>query len=244
MKKISLLLLLFTAFQACKTPDIRVHPELKAESTRYEVKGRQGWMINQVVTFGEYTTSRIKRGWTVKYDLPFIVRFQGASEKLSYTQYDADSNRAEVSAIGKFRNTELPIINDYFGIPLDYKHYFAGTVYVPSSGRNYDFILYNPTTNWVLLKTNGYVKGNQLDYNIVGVRKLEGKKYWGIENLGYEFYDGPQARAAVEVINNGKVWLHDALSQEHKLVMAAVATALMIRNSELDEPIEQIPPTN
>jgi len=239
MKKIALLLLFFAGLQACKTPDIRIHPDLKAESTRYPVRGRQGWMINQVVTFGDFKTSRIKRGWTVKYDIPFLVRFQGASEKLSYTQYDADSNRAEVSAIGKFKNTELPILNEYFGIPLNYKHYFAGTVYVPASGRHYDFILYNPNNNWIVLKTNGSVKGLNMDYNIVGVRKFEGRKSWSIENFGYEFYDGPQARAAVEIINDGKVWLHDILSQEHKLVLAAVSTALMIRNTELDEPIEQ-----
>jgi len=242
MNKLISFALLLVALQACKTPNIRIHPDLKAESTKYAVQGRQGWMINQVVTFGDFSTSRIKRGWTVKYDLPFIVRFQGASEKLSYTQYDADSNRAEVSAIGKFRSTELPFINEYFGIPLDYKHYFAGTVYLPASGRHYDFILYNPNNNWVVLKTNGYIKGNQMDYNIVGVRKFEGKKTWSIENFGYEFYDGPQPRAAVEIINNGKVWLHDALSQEHKLVLAAVSTALMIRNAEIDEPIEQSAP--
>jgi len=239
MRNIALFVVFFVFLQACKTPDIRIHPDLKAESTRYTVSGKQGWMINQVVRFGDYSTSRIRRGWTVKYDIPFILRFQGASEKLSYIQYNADSMRAEVSAIGKFRNTELPIINEYFGIPLNYKHYFAGTVFVPSSGKHYDFILYNPNNNWVVLKTNGYIKGSGLNYDIVGVRKFEGRKSWSIENFGYEFYDGPKARGAVEIINNGKVWLHDSLSEEHKLVLAAISTALMIRNTQLDEPIDQ-----
>lgn len=226
-------------FTACKTPDLRLHPELKKSADVLEVKGRQGWMINQKISFGEYTSSKIERGWTFKYDIPFILRFQGASEKLSFTLYDAHNKRVEVNAIGKFKSTELPLINEYFGIPIDFKHYFAGSVYLPDEQEYVDFIVYNPNVNVRIMRTHGQLRGKNIAIDLVGITQLDQKRTLNIENIGYEFYDGQQALGAVQTFNAGKVWLHPELSRKQRLVLAAVSSCLLLRNQELDQPLEQ-----
>ncbi|QHS60189.1 hypothetical protein [Chitinophaga agri] len=50
---------------SCSTTKLAVPERFSSQATRYPVKGLQGWMINQHLKFGNYTTSRIKRGWGV-----------------------------------------------------------------------------------------------------------------------------------------------------------------------------------
>jgi hypothetical protein len=237
MKKLLLAFGLLLSLTACKDFSIKIDQDLRAESQMMPVKGRQGLRIRQKVSFGEFQTTRIRRGWTSKYNIPFVVRFEGAREKLSFTQIDDKGNEAVVSAVGKFRSTELPILGGYFGIPLKYKHYFAGNIYLPKSGAMFAFVVYNPEANFRLLPTTGFLKGETMEIDIRGVTQLEEGRIWNIDNLGFEFHQYNHAVGAVQIMNNGKVWLRKGLSDEHRLVLASLSTALMIRNNELSQSI-------
>lgn len=61
-------------------------------SSVYKARGKNGWQINQVISFGEYKTGKIKRGWTFSYDIPFILSFKGAKEKMDFQQLDYKGN--------------------------------------------------------------------------------------------------------------------------------------------------------
>lgn len=137
------LLALTLLLSSCKDYQIALQSDLREDAQLMTVKGRQGNMINQKVSFGEFRTDRVARGWTVRYNLPFIVRFEGAQEKLSFTQFDGEGRKAVVSAVGKFRNAEMNWLGSWFNIPLNYKHYFAGTIYLPHLEKSYDFVVYN-----------------------------------------------------------------------------------------------------
>jgi len=67
-------------FFTCRVPQILVDKNLQEESIPYEVKGKNGWLINQKLSFGEYKTGEVKRSWTKGYDFPFIIRLSGAKE--------------------------------------------------------------------------------------------------------------------------------------------------------------------
>jgi hypothetical protein len=43
---------------------LSVSEELKAPHDEYNVKGRQGILIKQKLSFGEFSTTRVKRSWT------------------------------------------------------------------------------------------------------------------------------------------------------------------------------------
>ncbi|MCB0535371.1 MAG: hypothetical protein KDD14_24400, partial [Saprospiraceae bacterium] len=100
-------LLALTGLFACRTADIVIDPALSANAVGMPVKGRNGWQIGQIIRYGEYTTDKVRRGWTKGYDVPFIVRFQGAKEKLSFAQFGPENMRVEVSCISKFKNVEI-----------------------------------------------------------------------------------------------------------------------------------------
>ncbi|WP_026630732.1 hypothetical protein [Dyadobacter alkalitolerans] len=113
---------------SCRTAELAVDDDLKNETETYAVKGRQGSQIGQVISFGDFKTSKVKRGWTSGYSIPFIVSFNGAKEKLSFQQFGTNGNAAEVALVSRFRETEYQPLQDHFSVSLKFKNYFAGSV--------------------------------------------------------------------------------------------------------------------
>lgn len=237
MKNTLLAVFLLVLLGACADYNIKIDQDMRAEAQMMPVKGRQGLRINQKVSFGTFYTNRVRRGWTSKYNIPFVLRFQGAQEKLSFSQFDAQGNEAIVSAIGKFRSTELPLLGGYFGIPIEYKNYFAGNIYLPKTEQMFDFVVYNPEANFRLLPTSGLLKSQGFEVEVVGVTQLDDRKVWNIDNLGFEYKAEGRSVGAVQIFNNGKVWIRNGLPEEQRLVLAALSTALMIRNNQLSQSI-------
>ncbi len=229
----SLLLLLV----GCKSPNLLLSPELKSNTTVFDVKGRQGWQFNQVISYGDYSTSKIKRGWTTKVEIPFVVKFKNAHEKLSFTQYTAEKLQADVYAIGKFENSELPLLRGFLNYSLDYKNTFAGTI-IPFdvSGNYWDFIIYNMESRM----SDNKVCGNAKDQNgneilIRGVNQVEGQANWmQMEFIGFEFFLNGQSVGAVSCLNDGRVWMRDDISPEIKLAVSSMSTALLVRHNLTD----------
>lgn len=233
MHKILLVWLLALGAVACKDYNIKIDQDMRAEAQQMPVKGRQGNMLNQKVRYGEFHTDRVKRGWVKRYNIPFFLRFEGASEKLSFTQFNEQGTAAEVFAISKFSNKEIPVLGEFFGIPIDYKFYFAGTIYLPATGQHYDFVVYNPEANTRFRRTHGFIKGPGLEADIQGITQLDDRKVWNLDNLGFEFLQDNKSVGAVQVFNAGKVWIRKGLSEEHRLALAALSTSLMIRSDDI-----------
>lgn len=49
---------------SCKTPDLALKENEWQSTEKIEVKGRQGWTINEKLSFGNYQTVTLKRSWT------------------------------------------------------------------------------------------------------------------------------------------------------------------------------------
>ncbi len=134
---IAIALLALVSLFSCRTADITVDPSLHAEAM--PVKGRNGLLIGQVIRYGEFKTDPVRRGWTKGYDIPFVLRFQGAKEKLSFTQHGPAGVQAEVACISKFKSTEIELVRDFFGIPIE-----QNTGNIRRAALRWD-ILHNPT---------------------------------------------------------------------------------------------------
>ena len=229
MKAITIIaLFLLTGLFACKTAEIEIHPDLKAPAM--SVKGRNGLQIGQVIRYGEYTTDKVHRGWTKGYDIPFILHFKGAKEKMSFTQFGPMGQQAEVSCVSKFKSTELPVLHDFFGIPLEYQNFFAGNI---STGlSNWDFLLYNPNGDLLREEASaGFVQNGVTRIEIQAIRRLAGQPNWmdRLAVYGHEFYLDGKIVAAVSTVNKGKVWIDEQLDGDTRTVIAAVATGLLLR---------------
>lgn len=233
MKAYIILFMLF--LPGCKAPQIYVTPELKENSLMLPVKGRQGFQIGQKLSFGEFTTSKIKRGWTRAYDIPFIVRFQGVKEKFTFQQFGKKGQVADVFCAGKFRSVEMTGLKDYFNIVLNEKNHFAGSIIFNGGNEMWDFLLYNPDGRPMDKAKAGFLrKGNEV-FEIHGIRRLaNGKSNWSVDFWGFEFLYKGEAIATVETINNGNVWLKKDLSDNQRLLLASMASALLLR-SNLEE---------
>lgn len=221
----------------CKSPNLLVSPELKLNTSVYDVKGRQGWQFNQVITYGDYSSSKIQRGWTSKLEIPFVVKFKNAHEKLSFTQFTADKEQADVFAIGKFENSELPLLKGFLNYSLEYKNTFAGTIVpIDVSGIYWDFMIYTMESRLSDNKICGSAKdskGNEIV--IKGVNQVEGQANWmQMEFIGFEFFLNGQSIAAVSCLNDGRVWMKDDISAEIKLAVSSISTALLVKHNLTD----------
>lgn len=213
---------------ACKPAEITLSPELNAEAM--SVKGRNGLQIGQIIRYGEYRTDKVRRGWTGSYDVPFILRFQGAKEKMSFTQFGPDGKLAQVACISKFQSKELPIVQDFFGIPLEYQNFFAGNISIAT--MNWDFIIHNPNGDFLREKASaGFVQNGSNRIDIQAIRGLKGQPDWmkKLTVFGHEFMINGKVVGAVSTVNRGKVWIDETLDANTRTVIAALATGLLLR---------------
>lgn len=231
-KQVGMLVLLIALLgTACSTPDLVLSSDLKNECTTYEVKGKQGLLINQVISWGPYHTSKVKRGWTSYLDIPFTVHFQKAKQKFEYVQYLPDGRQCNVMAMSTYKNAELSLLRDFFSLSLDYENTFAGVIVPKRAEEEYwDFIIHNPGGEDIKNLAGHAISESRESIKIKGVRKIEGHP--GIpqlENFGFEFsYEG-KTIAAVSVINNGRVYLGNDIPDHVKPVTASLISAFLLR---------------
>lgn len=228
----ALVFTLITAFFACKPAEVAVDPNLNA--TAMPVKGRNGFRIGQVLRYGEFSTDKVRRGWTKGYDVPFFVRFQGAKEKMSFTQFGPEGTAVEVACISKFKSTEIELVRDYFYIPIEYTNFFAGTIVTARNKTPWDFILHNPTGDFLREEASaGFIQKGDQKIEIAAIRGLKGQPEWMKELTvyGHEFRLNGKVVGAVSMVNKGTVWIDASLDAETRTVLAAVATGLLLRTN-------------
>ncbi|WP_025763662.1 hypothetical protein [Dyadobacter tibetensis] len=240
-----LILCMVLGLTACRTAELHVGEDLKAGTTVLTVKGRQGFQIGQVLRFGEYSTSKVERGWTNSFRIPFIVSFSGAKEKLSFQQFGPGKQFARVAMVSKIRSTEVDLFREYFTISGPVRNIFAGGIELSNTKENWEFWL--EAADGAALgegnKTLGYLRSTEdhLQISVEGIRQLEGRsaKFPTSQVYGYAFRMDGKLIGAVSIIDAGKVWTRDNIHPEIKLVLASVYSGLLLRNN-LQEVVEEL----
>lgn len=225
-------------FASCKTPNIAISEDLKANSAVMEVKGRQGFQFNQVIRYGTFNTDKVKRGWANHEELTvginrFVARFQKASQKLSFAQSTPDGQRAVVLAVSKFKNQEIDLLDGYLSIPFKFENAFAGTVISDDNEDNpWDFVIHNPDASLPRDTDSGLARSAAgQEIFIRAIKKIEGQGKWSsFDNYGFEFLHEGKAIAAVSTLNNGRVWISKDLDPAMKLVVSSISTSLLLRH--------------
>lgn len=133
------------------------------------VKGRQGWLINQKLEFGEYKTSRVKRSWTrggnTRLDLPFgtvsdpeypaLISMDYVNKNQAYyfqltdphgnisDVYSTSSYNSRDRQIGNNPNSIINILEDIFG-KADYaENLYYLQLYINDERRPWQLLLDN-----------------------------------------------------------------------------------------------------
>jgi len=218
---------------------IEVPEALRSDATVMDVHGRQDLPFNQVIRFGDYGSSKIDRGWTQsrsrEVESDFALRFKTAKQKLGFSLHGPQGREAQVLAVSRFESNELGLLRDYsLTVYTRQVDTFAGTVIpVQGSGGEWEFVVSDPEGG----PSRDADAGRMLDKAgrqilIRGVKKVEGAPgLLGWENYGFEFVQDGQTIGAVSLLGKGRVWLRQSLDADTRLVVASVATALMVRQS-------------
>lgn len=71
--KYTIIILLTAVLVSCTAAKISVPEKFSSQATKMQVKGINGWQVNQQLTFGNYSTSKIKRGWDFTASLQYTI---------------------------------------------------------------------------------------------------------------------------------------------------------------------------
>ena len=99
MYKVFLAAMLLTSCTAAK---LSVPDAFQKQSTRYSVKGLNGWMINQKLSFGPYQTSSVKRGWDFTSSVQY-TKFRISPEEAILRVFDVTTDKRNLNQRNKFQ---------------------------------------------------------------------------------------------------------------------------------------------
>jgi len=123
--KYNFVIIALAALSSCTAAKVQVPEKFSSQATQMQVKGINGWQVGQKLSFGNYATSVIKRGWDFTVSLQytkFRIRPEEALLKVfdintdnntnwqrsrfQYTLQDGN-NVAEIYATEKFSEKQL-----------------------------------------------------------------------------------------------------------------------------------------
>ncbi|HEX2606859.1 MAG TPA: hypothetical protein VHK91_05745 [Flavisolibacter sp.] len=97
-------LLLLNVLASCTTARLSVPSQFSAQATQYPVKGINGWQVNQRLNFGNYATSKIKRGWDFTSSVQY-TKFRIRPEEAVLKVFDINTDNTTNNQRGKFQYT-------------------------------------------------------------------------------------------------------------------------------------------
>ena len=220
--------------------DVKLPDALKTNALVYPVKGRQGMQLNQVISFGDFTTSKIKKGWTKTSGFTSGMKsVSKSSQKFSFTQFAPDKSQAEVACLGELSKAELEVIRNLFSVGVDFKNCFTGSISIETDSLAWEFVIIDPDSKPENAVSSGFVRhGNVELIELYAITELERKKIPGFLQgvvQGFVFRIDEQPVGAVSLYNKGTVVFSESASAEQKLVMSALSTALLVRANLNDQ---------
>jgi hypothetical protein len=89
-------------FASCTAVKLSVPEQFSSQATKMHVKGLQGWQINQQLSFGQFQTSKIKRGWDFTYGMQH-TKFNLKPEEMVVRVLNVDIDKRSINQRNKFQ---------------------------------------------------------------------------------------------------------------------------------------------
>lgn len=223
----------------------------------FPVKGRQGWLINQKLKFGDYQTSRIKRSWTRGGDASIgvpvggnrsttkVLSFgkAGRHQNFYFQMNDIHGNYADVFASSDFRATDLSLgstgldgfLKEKMGVTLSSENIFFLELFFNSEDRPWQLMLDNEAAQVHARRYRGvFVLDDENFYLLEPITRVAGKKgptELIMGSIGYEILNKQnELIAAVSLVDGGNVYLNTKDPQE-RFLMANLCAALLLQEN-------------
>lgn len=251
MKKIivPIVLMLLSLGSYAQGFDIVPGEPLNSNHETLNVKGRNGFLIKQKLTFGKYYTTSVKRSairkWTSMSGFPNLVWTEHVEGKQAiHYRLCNGVDTSDVFTLSNISSRDLVIGRNPDALPNvitsimrigteKQQNNFSVTIYTAKDEEPWELFLDN--TNVQLHRNDyiGYVRRGQEYYSIVPVWKLEKKgkvRDMPFGSAGFEIRNiNDETVAATSLIDNGKVYLAPRDEKENFL-MANVCAALLLQS--------------
>lgn len=229
-----------------------------AETNAFPVKGRQGLLIRQKLSFGDYKTTPVKRSWTrggnTRVDLisgqvanpsyPNLIArdYVNSEQSFYFSINDFFGNAADVYAVSEFHaedlqigdnpNSVLNILEDIFGGTDFADNLFYLQVFINDEQQPWQLVLDNHAAQVSAGDYTGFFALNEKEfYALQPITHIEGKKGPSMVpgSIGYEIFNkNGESVAAVSLVDNGEVYLHTKDPLE-RLLLSALCAALLLQ---------------
>lgn len=213
---------------SCKVANMAMEPAFEQQAQELPVEGRKAFQPNGSFTIGGYTVANVNRGWknaggfsVLGYEnIKMSQRYEFSLQSPSGSQWFAfGASRLQEKNLRSGKGITLAV-----GQNLEY---FVTHFTSPESGP-WRLLTVDPGQYLLRKKFEGELSNGIELYKVVPVYKLEDSKLPSSDIAGYEFRKGEQRMAAVQVINNGKVWLAPDLSDDSRMVLLSAAASLLL----------------
>ena len=230
-------LLAFALIISCSTANIAVSENLRQNSSVMEVKGNAGILINQKISFGDFHTSPIKRGWTNRTELNVLgIKHEKAKQPIEFIQFGLNGSTADIIGSSNFDNNMFKLFKGLENYANNFWNGYFGIIIPKDGGPVWEVLVENDNSNNSLKSAtdNGIAmdeQGNSIE--IKGTKQLAENKFFTDDSktFGYELYRNGQSIGAVSVIGNGKVWIKNSLSPQDKLIVASLSSILITKEN-------------
>lgn len=230
-------LVAFTLIISCSTSNIAVSENLRLNSSVMEVKGNAGILINQKISFGDFHTSPVKRGWTNRTELTVLgIKHENAKQPIEFTQFGLNGSSADIVGSSNYDNNMFKLFKGLENYSNNFWNGYFGIIIPKDGGPVWEVLVENDNSNTSLKSEtdNGIAmdeQGNSIE--IKGTKQLVENKFFTDDSktFGYELYRYGESIGAVSVIGNGKVWIKNSLNPQDKLIVASISSMLISKQN-------------
>lgn len=200
-------------------------PAELAAAPRLSVQGRQGWKLTERLAFGDFTVTNVQRSLTKGSDLQ-VLFYEGSKRRqtFGFALNEGGKPLGRGAAATNLHRRALES-DDGFAIELRNRSGFSARL-IPAA---------TPQAEWTLELSEKHEKplegalrqGNRI-IAVSGTNRLAGTRFPLGETSGYVFTVNNRPVAAVEVINQGAVWLAPNLDADLRVPIVHAAAALLL----------------
>lgn len=202
MKKYCHYLIGFLLVSSCTPFQPAFNDGAKTPNIVHNVKGRQGLLLNQKLSFGDFYTSKVKRSWTrgtssrspintasvSNFFFPDLFSMEWTSKHQRFTFIGADTTnqKAEVFGVSQFdsedfiignnKNSIINILEDIKGLYSESENLFYFQIFVNEDQQPWQLVLDNQASQSHSTKYRGIFSLDENNYyTLIPITKMQGK---------------------------------------------------------------------
>jgi hypothetical protein len=220
------LLLPIILLSACTPATMAVNPRLADTADVFSLQGHGTRWANSDIQMGPWLVTSVKEGWSFSWGLNIDdVDFLTESRPLRFRLLDRQDRAVDVEC--RTRINELTAL----GVDIDVSDIAHPRMRcgIESGSDRHRLTMHR--------KGNGFAgELSGTPFTISSNHRLEGAAFSSGEPVGYTISNSREDVAAVETINDGRLWLDRELDPRERLLLASVSAALLFFQPEMLRP--------